>query len=190
MGAQAVPVAQVVEADQEYTWEMVFKAPERVGKYTSYFRMQTGHNIRFGHKVWCDIQVLEDDDVQKVKQEEKPVEVSESIIKLDFAVEDSKLNKSINVPMPEPVEEVKIEQPIEMPKLPVLEAPQQPKNRQTPQQSYMNKVVGEDITPETRANLIMLLEFGYIDFEMNKQLLTKHSNNLETVMNHLLDSQN
>ena len=56
--------------------------------------------------------------------------------------------------------------------------------------TYMNKVVGEDITPETRANLIMLLEFGYIDFEMNKQLLTKHSNNLETVMNHLLDSQN
>jgi len=29
----------VVEADQEYTWAVKFKAPERVGKYTAYFRM-------------------------------------------------------------------------------------------------------------------------------------------------------
>lgn len=35
------------------------KAPERAGRYTAFFRMQTGHSVRFGHKVWCDIQVIE-----------------------------------------------------------------------------------------------------------------------------------
>jgi hypothetical protein len=33
------------------------KAPQQEGRYTAYFRMQTG-NIKFGHKVWCDILVV------------------------------------------------------------------------------------------------------------------------------------
>jgi len=35
----------------------MFKAPEKEGRYTGYFRMQTG-SIKFGHKVWCDILVV------------------------------------------------------------------------------------------------------------------------------------
>lgn len=45
------------------------KAPEQEGRYTAYFRMQSG-NIKFGHKVWCDILVVKPKQaVQMVSQE-------------------------------------------------------------------------------------------------------------------------
>ena len=42
------------------------KAPTAEGRYTAYFRMQTG-NIKFGHKVWCDILVVKPKLVTPVK---------------------------------------------------------------------------------------------------------------------------
>lgn len=59
MGA-APAIAEVeVQPGQDYVWEVSFKAPTKTGKYTAFFRQATSNNIRFGHKVWCDIQVEE-----------------------------------------------------------------------------------------------------------------------------------
>jgi hypothetical protein len=37
--AQSVKIANIVQPGNTYTWELELTAPERVGKYTAYFRM-------------------------------------------------------------------------------------------------------------------------------------------------------
>jgi next to BRCA1 gene 1 protein len=59
MGAVNVKISEVVQPGADYVWSVQMKAPEKPGRYTAYFRMQTGHSVRFGHKVWCDILVGE-----------------------------------------------------------------------------------------------------------------------------------
>jgi len=57
MQTTPVPMRGSVVADQEYVWEVELTAPEKEGRYQCYFRMVTGNNYRFGHKVWADILV-------------------------------------------------------------------------------------------------------------------------------------
>jgi len=57
VGAKPTQIGYEVKADTECEVKVHFKAPEKEGRYTAYFRMQTG-NIKFGHKVWCDVQVV------------------------------------------------------------------------------------------------------------------------------------
>lgn len=59
MKAQQVQVEYAVQPDSDYVWRVKLTAPQMEGKYTTFFRMQTGHSVRFGHKVWCDIQVVQ-----------------------------------------------------------------------------------------------------------------------------------
>lgn len=58
IGAASQPIDRVVKPNEEYTWSLQLKAPNQAGRYTAYFRMSTETNYRFGHKVWCDIQVV------------------------------------------------------------------------------------------------------------------------------------
>jgi hypothetical protein len=39
MQAPTAKVSHIVQPDTTYTWELELTAPERVGKYTAYFRM-------------------------------------------------------------------------------------------------------------------------------------------------------
>lgn len=55
LGSQPVPVKYAVEPETDYIWELELTAPNKVGRYTAYFRMRTNDGIKFGHKVWCDI---------------------------------------------------------------------------------------------------------------------------------------
>jgi predicted secreted protein len=59
LGGADVALASKVEPEQEYTWEMHLTAPSKPGRYTTFYRMQTSHGVRFGHKIWADIQVVE-----------------------------------------------------------------------------------------------------------------------------------
>lgn len=52
-------VEKSVEKDQEYTWTIELKSPAKAGRYTAYYRMTDDENHKFGHKVWCDILVVE-----------------------------------------------------------------------------------------------------------------------------------
>ena len=54
---EPAPINEKIEPGQEYKWELELTAPEKEGRYSSYFRMVTGNNYRFGHKVWCSILV-------------------------------------------------------------------------------------------------------------------------------------
>ncbi len=55
MESTPVKVTSVVQPGATYTWEVAMTAPERVGRYNAFFRMQTSDGTKFGHKVWCDI---------------------------------------------------------------------------------------------------------------------------------------
>jgi hypothetical protein len=57
MGTVDQHITRVLQPGEDYVWEMQLTAPKRPGRYTAYFRLQTGHSVRFGHKVWCDILV-------------------------------------------------------------------------------------------------------------------------------------
>ena len=46
-----------MQPGEDYVWEMQFTAPNKPGKYEAYFRLETGHSVRFGHKVWCNFLV-------------------------------------------------------------------------------------------------------------------------------------
>ena len=67
MGSAPAIATHSVKPGEDYTWEVSFTAPTKPGKYTAFFRMQTPTNIRFGHKVWCDIQVEEANNLIKSK---------------------------------------------------------------------------------------------------------------------------
>lgn len=55
--APLVTVNVEVPAGATYEFQVECKAPATTGKYTAFFRLQTGR-IKFGHKVWCDILVV------------------------------------------------------------------------------------------------------------------------------------
>ena len=57
LGAHPAVLESIVPANGEYDWTLHLKAPDTEGKYCAYFRMAFGENIRFGHKIWCNILV-------------------------------------------------------------------------------------------------------------------------------------
>lgn len=57
--SKAVMCKYEVKPETNYTWEMELTAPNKSGRYTAYFRVITNDGKKFGHKVWCDIQVIE-----------------------------------------------------------------------------------------------------------------------------------
>ena len=48
-----------VEVGEEVCFFVPIKAPQRPGKAISYWRLKTVDGIPFGHKLWCDIDVVE-----------------------------------------------------------------------------------------------------------------------------------
>lgn len=60
--------------DSEHTWEVEMTAPQGLGRYTAFFRLQTGEGKKFGHKVWCDILVIEAPKLEEVPYVPLPLE--------------------------------------------------------------------------------------------------------------------
>lgn len=94
LGYETKKIEKTIEKDQEYTWTIQLKSPAKAGRYTAYYRMTDDANHRFGHKVWCDILVVEkvsepvveakDDSVIKVEPDS--TEVSSVVSKPDQTV--------------------------------------------------------------------------------------------------------
>ena len=71
-----------VAKDEEVAFWVTMKAPERVGKAISYWRLKSPDAIPFGHRLWCDIDVYAAEptikevaapkEVEKVEEEELP----------------------------------------------------------------------------------------------------------------------
>jgi next-to-BRCA1 protein 1 len=51
-------VGRLVEAGEEISFRVIMKAPQREGTAISYWRLKTADGIPFGHRLWCDINVV------------------------------------------------------------------------------------------------------------------------------------
>jgi len=89
LGAYPVTLEAVVSPQAEYDWTVKLQAPQLEGKYCAYFRMAFGDNIRFGHKVWCNILVKKPAEAKPA--EVKPVEVQAS----ELVMPDNKQQKNV-----------------------------------------------------------------------------------------------
>lgn len=58
ISAKLVTLKNEVAAGETFEISVMCKAPEQEGRYTSFFRLQTGR-IKFGHKVSCDIMCVQ-----------------------------------------------------------------------------------------------------------------------------------
>ncbi|KAF2194972.1 hypothetical protein K469DRAFT_722361 [Zopfia rhizophila CBS 207.26] len=51
-------IGRPVEPGEEISFRIVMKAPKREGTAISYWRLKTTEGTPFGHRLWCDIQVI------------------------------------------------------------------------------------------------------------------------------------
>ncbi|KAF2825004.1 hypothetical protein CC86DRAFT_371470 [Ophiobolus disseminans] len=51
-------MGRAVEAGEEISFRVIMKAPKREGTAISYWRLKTADGIPFGHRLWCDINVV------------------------------------------------------------------------------------------------------------------------------------
>lgn len=110
MNSSPVPLTAVINPDSEHTWEIELTAPQKEGRYQCYFRMVTGNNYRFGHKVWADIlvqapQIVDEafSPMEEVKVEEPEVMVCDFIAE---SVADFKSREEADKPDEYPVIEI------------------------------------------------------------------------------------
>lgn len=186
MGASEQQLTQRVAPEDEYVWTVSMVAPAKPGRYTAFFRMQTGHHVRFGHKVWADVKVVEAKPV--AAQEQAPLQMPRLVAQEPLA-EPAGEPEAAQAPAQSAFEEGG---DVEMgksfyPELPnddelydkecegVLEASQALKNMLTPQQVYF-EAVGKLEDAKLRTDLTTLYNFGFVDFEQNKAMMLTHKN--------------
>ena len=51
-------IDRVVEVGEEIDFHVLMRTPERAGKAISYWRLKDATGLPFGHKVWCEINVI------------------------------------------------------------------------------------------------------------------------------------
>lgn len=49
---------RIIEAGEEVEFRVVMRTPERKGKAISYWRLKDATGVPFGHKLWCDVEVV------------------------------------------------------------------------------------------------------------------------------------
>ncbi len=62
---------RVVEIGEEVEFGVVMRTPERKGKAISYWRLKDATGLPFGHKLWCDIEVVKCEAKPEVEVEAK-----------------------------------------------------------------------------------------------------------------------
>ncbi|KAI9172457.1 hypothetical protein HJFPF1_01959 [Paramyrothecium foliicola] len=59
-------------AGQEFSFTVLLRTPARAGKIVSYWRLTTGDGHKFGHRLWCDVNVRVPEPVEEPKMAEEP----------------------------------------------------------------------------------------------------------------------
>lgn len=196
-----------VRPDEEIEFELPLVAPQQPGRYSTYFRMRTGENYRFGHKIWCDILVemkevfepakYDDEDLYEEVEEEPikyPTLDTEPVAELGDKGGASDGEPVVKVIAPEPkisafadlvVEDKVVEET-------ATETASNLTNSvshsfMTPKQVYFDKmnnfVIGEDV----KKSLKELFEMGFTNFEVNSSMLAKYNNDVSHVSNLLCE---
>ncbi|KAI1350891.1 hypothetical protein F5Y01DRAFT_305061 [Xylaria sp. FL0043] len=68
---------------QEFPFTVLMRTPDRDGKVISYWRLTTRDGVKFGHKLWCDVDVQTPPKVEEVKPQVSGA--AESEIKVEEA---------------------------------------------------------------------------------------------------------
>lgn len=63
---------------QEFPFTVLMRTPDRDGKVISYWRLTTPDGVKFGHKLWCDVDVQTPPKVEQVKAQAPAVVESET----------------------------------------------------------------------------------------------------------------
>merc|ERR1711865_7922 len=155
--------------------------------------MVTGNNYRFGHKVWADILVQAPqivDHKQEVFAIEEPVQVKEpEVVVCDFiaeAIADLKISDESNKPVDYPVIEIEATDKAGAEESP-LNVSMKASGLMTPKEIYNNKIGESEVSEPTKQNLVDLFELGFVNFEVNKALLSKYDNDTQKVANLLCE---
>lgn len=176
------------------------KAPEKEGRYTAFFRLQTGR-IKFGHKVSCDILVVpmppvdlaaeipreqlearinnifsqpapiqKEEPVQMLPQDTTIEAVDKQMDSLDEIYAD---NEEAPAAKDAPMEEPKEQSAFEAPSA-LLNNSVISIDAKSPKQIYMESVEAEtDVNMQSA--LKALYDFGFTNFGVNKMLMIKHN---------------
>ena len=164
MSAKIVTIDSEVVPGATYELQVQFKAPEQEGRYTSFFRMQTG-KIKFGHKVNCAILCV------------KPAEESLAIEEQESDLVKPVVCQTVEMASQEPVVAVEenaaaagdkdmAEEPSAlMQSMISIDA-------KSPKQIYFEDA--EKLEESLKAALIALYEFGFTNFQANLVLMQKH----------------
>jgi len=175
MQTTPVPMRGSVVADQEYVWEVELTAPEKEGRYQCYFRMVTGNNYRFGHKVWADI-LVEAPEVE-MEEADKPIAAIVTEAVAEVKQEYPCLNVDIDMESGDKAggeEENPLNQSIR-------EA-----GFQSPKEIYNNKAACVDDKVARKA-LADLFDLGFVNFEVNSGMLVKYNNDTQVVAGYLCE---
>ncbi|KAH8157148.1 hypothetical protein CIB48_g11098 [Xylaria polymorpha] len=68
----------VLNPGHEFPFTVLMRTPDRDGKVISYWRLTTPDGVKFGHKLWCDVNVQALQKAEHVKIEAPAVEESET----------------------------------------------------------------------------------------------------------------
>jgi len=197
--AKIVTIPKEVPAGTTFEFSVPCKAPEKEGRYTAFFRLQTGR-IKFGHKVSCDIMCVHSD--AAVPEEEMKEEVVSEILAaptiqapqpvamMSQEVAVSAADKEVD----EPERRFQEDEHASTEAASLAESQAQPSSAlmnsfisieaKTPKQVYFEQVEAESDATLKQA-LTNLYESGFTDFQVNKALMLKLKD-INAVANQLL----
>lgn len=69
---------------QEFPFTVLMRTPDRDGKVISYWRLTTPDGVKFGHKLWCDVNVQAPVKTTQVKAEPANITIKEEEVKPEF----------------------------------------------------------------------------------------------------------
>ena len=78
---ESSPMGRVVKVGENVGFRVIMKAPQRAGKAISYWRLKTADGMPFGHKLWCDIDVVPQPPVTFTERAETMAEHIEDVAK-------------------------------------------------------------------------------------------------------------
>ena len=97
---QSNVINRTVAVGEEVCFSVTLKTPKRLGKSISYWRLKTADGIPFGHKLWCDIDVIE------TVQEKPEGKVAESQMIFPTLEKESPASSTVVTEAPEPAPSV------------------------------------------------------------------------------------
>jgi len=201
-GPEHVMVESIVP-DGEFQVPLELTAPQRPGRYIGYWRLQTGEGVNFGHRLWVDIRVTEENQVFSnstldwalvnasgsiIAGDDKNTASKESNEDEDVSPKTSGDGQQMKLPSPcrEATEEAEDNETVELPKDGETESSMtsvkqetvaEPENKEAPSAEGFESPAEAEAEAEGHGwteELAMLASMGFYDEKKIVPLLEKH----------------